>query len=42
MRQNPRRSRARAAALRIDSKSLIEPGIAFVLAMFAAWALSAR
>ena len=42
MRNSSRRFRARAAALRIDSGSLIQPAIAFLLAMFVAWAISAR
>lgn len=42
MRHSSRRLRARAAALRIDSSSLIEPGVAFLLAMFVSWALSGR
>ena len=41
MRHNTRPSSARAIALRMDSSSIIEPAIAFLLAMFVSWAISA-
>lgn len=40
MRHRTRRSSARAVALRIDTSSMIEPGIAFLLAMLLSWAIS--
>lgn len=41
MRHNTRSSSARATALRMDSSSIVEPAIAFLLAMFVSWAISA-
>ena len=41
MRKNITRTSVRAAVRRMDANSMIEPGIAFLLAMLVSWAISA-